>query len=92
MFEKFKVEAEHRGERRYAEEIARITRRERDVATLIAEGLSNAELADRLAVAEGTVANHVANILRKLSLRTRTQIAVWAVERGLYRTANEGAE
>jgi two-component system OmpR family sensor kinase len=91
MFEKFKVEAEHRGARRYAEEIGRITRRERDVVTHIAEGLSNAEVAERLVVAEGTVANHVANILRKLSLRTRTHIAVWAVERGLYRTGVEDA-
>ena len=92
MVELIKAEAEYRGARRYAEEIARITRRERDVATLIAEGLSNAEVADRLAVAEGTVANHVAHILRKLNLRTRTQIAVWAVERGLYRTATDDTD
>jgi two-component system, OmpR family, sensor kinase len=92
IFERSKIEAEHRGARRNAEEIARITRREHDVVIPIAEGLSNAEVADRLAVAEGTVANHVANILRKLSLRTRTQIAVWAVEHGLYRTGTEVSE
>jgi two-component system OmpR family sensor kinase len=89
MFEKVKLEAEHRGARQYAEEIARITRRERDVVMLIAEGLSIAEVAERLVVAKGTVANHVANILRKLSLRTCTHNAVWAVERGLYRTGVE---
>jgi two-component system OmpR family sensor kinase len=92
LFEQSKIEAEMRGERRYADDIARITRRERDVAILIAEGLNNAEIAERLTVAEGTVANHVANVLRKLSLRTRTQIAVWIVERGLYRTSTERAE
>ena len=92
LFEQVRIEAEQRGERRYADEIAQITRRERDVATLIAEGLNNGEIAERLSVAEGTVANHVAHILRKLSLRTRTQIAVWAVERGLYRSAIIDAE
>jgi two-component system OmpR family sensor kinase len=86
LFERIKAEAERRGKQSFAEELGRITRREREVVMLIAEGLSNAEVAERLRVAEGTVANHVANILRKLDLRTRTQIAVWAVERGLYRT------
>ena len=36
-----------------------------------------------------SVENHVANILRKLGLRSRTQIAVWAVERGLYRSGDD---
>ena len=89
LFEQATVEAERRAERRFADDIARITRRQREVASLIAEGLSNAEIAARLVVAEGTVANHIDNILRKLVLRGRTQIAVWAVERGLYRSGDE---
>jgi len=89
LFEQATFEAERRGQRRTAEEIGLITRREREVASLIAEGLSNAELADRLVLSEGTVGNHVANILRKLGLKSRTQIAVWAVERGLYRSGDE---
>ena len=60
--------------------------RQREVVALIAEGLSNAEIARRLTVVEGTVANHVEHILRKLTLRSRTQVAVWAVEHGLYRS------
>jgi two-component system OmpR family sensor kinase len=89
LFEGAAVEAERRGERRSADEISRITRRERQVASLIAEGLSNAEVGERLVLAEGTVANHVAHIMRRLGLRSRAQIAVWAVERGLYRSGDE---
>jgi DNA-binding CsgD family transcriptional regulator len=89
LFEQATVEAERRAERRFSDDIARITRREREVASLIAEGLTNAEIADRLLLAEGTVANHVDHILRKLGIRSRTQIAVWAVERGLYRSGDE---
>ena len=89
QFERAASEAERRGERRFADDIARITRREREVASLIAGGLSSAEIADRLVLAEGTVANHIEHILRKLRLRSRTQLAVWAVERGLYRSSDE---
>src|SRR3954451_21953757 len=42
-------------------------------------GLSNAEIGDRLVLVEGTVANHVAHIMRRLGPQSRTQIAVWAV-------------
>ena len=88
-FERALADAEQRGRRRASEELARITRREREVATLVAEGLTNAEIAHRLTLVEGTVANHVEHILRKLKLRSRTQIAVWAVEHGLYRLGQE---
>lgn len=62
---------------------AMLTSRELEVAALIAEGLSNRELAARLTITEGTAANHVANILRKLSFESRAQIAVWAVQHEL---------
>jgi DNA-binding CsgD family transcriptional regulator len=70
-------------------DVARLTPRQRDVAACIAEGLSNEELADRLRITPGTAANHTAQVLARLGLRTRTQIAVWAVERGLYRSQQE---
>ena len=60
--------------------ITPLSPRERDVAALIAEGLTNAEIAARLAVTTGTVANHIEHIRHKLGARNRVMIAVWAVE------------
>lgn len=57
-----------------------LTRREREVALLIAEGKSNREIADALVVTERTVEGHVSNILSKLGFRSRTQVSVWVVE------------
>src|SRR2546426_338612 len=63
-----------------------LTQRERAVAALIARGKSNREIADSLGVTPGTIETHVSNILSKLHSSSRTQIAVWAMEKGL---ANE---
>ena len=60
-----------------------LTEREREVVRLLAEGLSNREIAERLSLAEGTVKNHVTNILQKLGVRDRTQAALRAREGGL---------
>ncbi len=65
------------------EEFGGLTERERQIAALIALGKSNREIADELVISENTAERHVANILSKLSLNSRTQIAVWAVEKGL---------
>jgi DNA-binding NarL/FixJ family response regulator len=54
-----------------------LTPREREVAALIAEGLTNAELARRLYISKKTAAVHVSNILGKLGLSSRTQVAGW---------------
>jgi DNA-binding NarL/FixJ family response regulator len=56
---------------------AALTPREREVAGLIAEGLTNAELAQRLYISKKTAAVHVSNILGKLGLSSRTQVAGW---------------
>ncbi len=59
--------------------------RETEVLTLIVEGSSNKEIADRLSLAEITVKQHVSSILRKLNVQDRTQSAIAAIERGLIR-------
>jgi DNA-binding NarL/FixJ family response regulator len=53
----------------------RLTAREQDVALLVARGLTNRQIARELSISEHTVANHVRKILKKLGLRSRTQIS-----------------
>jgi len=61
---------------------ASLSPREREVLTLIAEGMSNAQIAERLSISEKTVRNHASNLFDKLGVWTRAQAIVFAMERG----------
>lgn len=76
---------EAKGRTEIAEQIKNdLSDRELQVLKLIAEGATNAEIADSLIVSEGTVKNHVSNILGRLGVRDRTEAAIRAIESGVF--------
>lgn len=82
LFSQIAEAADARGREEVLEDV-RMTRREREVIELIGEGLSNKEIAQRLNIAADTVKSHVRNVMEKLALHTRLQIAAFArKERG----------
>ena len=62
------------------EPVSSLTRREREVATLVARGLTNRQISTELSISERTASNHVAKVLKKLGLASRVQIVSWAAE------------
>jgi DNA-binding NarL/FixJ family response regulator len=68
-----------------------LTERELEVVRLVAQGMSNAEIASTLYLSEATVKSHIARILAKLGLRDRVQVAVYAYEHGIVRPGHGSA-
>jgi len=64
-------------------DVTALTPREQEILRLIAGGLSNKMIARKLDISEGTVKVHVKHLLKKLGLRSRVEVAVWAVQEGL---------
>jgi DNA-binding CsgD family transcriptional regulator len=69
-----------------------LSRREQEVADLLAPGLTNSEIAQQLNLSPTTISSHVAHILSKLGFRSRAQVAAWVVERRLASAAGEGEQ
>ncbi|GII01202.1 response regulator [Planobispora takensis] len=82
LLERFAVHLPSPGEAR-APALPGLTAREREVLVLVARGLSNLEIAERLELAEATVKTHLGRVLAKLGLRDRAQVVVYAYESGL---------
>ncbi len=64
-------------------ELEGLTEREREVLELIARGMTNREIAEKMVISEKTVKTHVSNLLDKLELEDRTRAAIWALKHGL---------
>jgi NarL family two-component system response regulator LiaR len=77
------MDALRRGGEPGSEVLESLSQREREVLTLMAEGLSNQKIAERLGIGEKTVKTHVSNVLGKLNVSDRTQAAVYAWKSGL---------
>jgi NarL family two-component system response regulator LiaR len=77
------MDALRRGGEPGSEVLESLSQREREVLTLMAEGLSNQKIAERLGIGEKTVKTHVSNVLGKLDVSDRTQAAVYAWKSGL---------
>jgi non-specific serine/threonine protein kinase len=72
-------------ERAAREALGGLTRRERDVAELVAQGKANRAIARELGIGERTVEGYVTSALAKLDLTSRTQLAAWVIETGVSR-------
>lgn len=83
LVERIAAEARREGRRQLVAQVfERLTPRQREIAALLAEGLSNRQVAQRLHLTEGTVANHVEHILQRLGAHNRAQAAALAAEYG----------
>jgi DNA-binding NarL/FixJ family response regulator len=92
VIEEFVIERGPRGQPPDAEQrrLAELTQREREILELVADGMSNAEIAELLVLSHSTVKTHVGQVLMKLGLRDRVQAVVFAYESGLVSPGRAG--
>ncbi len=90
LLEEFRTLAEQAPKEPASAPVEGLSERELDVLRLVAQGLSNKEIADALGLSEHTVKTHLANILDKLHLRSRAHAAAYAVQAGLVRDIQTG--
>lgn len=91
LVERLAARAAEEGVRRGTEAaISALTARQREIAALIADGCTNAQIAERLVLTPGTVANHPEHILTRLGFSNRSQVAVWATQHGLHPAGADG--
>ncbi|MCP2342879.1 response regulator transcription factor [Actinomadura rupiterrae] len=86
LLDRFALHLPDGGREKADEALAALTERETEVLHLVARGMSNAEIAERLYVSEATVKTHMGRILMKLGLRDRVQAVVFAYETGLVKS------
>ncbi|HEU4962951.1 MAG TPA: response regulator transcription factor [Bacilli bacterium] len=84
LFHRFQREEEANGSA-----LQQVTPREREILACVAAGDTNRQIAEHLVIAENTVKNHIKNILEKLALENRVQLAAFAVRHGLHGTRTE---
>ena len=72
--------------------IAALTRREREVITLVAEGLRNKQIAGRLFISEITVNHHLTSVFRKLGVSDRLELVIYAYRQGLVKLPSQNRE
>ena len=69
-----------------------LTDRKKEVVVLVSRGLTNRQIAEQLTISQGTAKRHVENILRKLGLESRTQVATWAANNGWSDESHDGSD
>lgn len=75
-----------------ASRFAELSVREKDVLRLIAKGLTNREIAQRLFISPHTVKNHVSHIYQKIGMDDRTKVALWAIRSGVVPLEGDGED
>lgn len=86
LMDAIRIKPQSDAKREVATPAMALTERERDVVRLVAQGRSNQEIAQILVISDKTVKTHVSNILSKLNLEDRTQLAIYAIKNGLAET------